>query len=128
MPEPNAARGATEAAPRVEYELQLYYWMKLIRVKMGVPCRNLQLLHRGLRHRRFEGRQGTARLAKQVTELAPVRWTRAAREHHTPLCGACVWRITDFPKNQQFATHRLLLLATIDLRAYGGACESRPAQ
>ncbi len=35
MPEPNAARGATEAAPRVEYELQLYYWMKLIRVKMG---------------------------------------------------------------------------------------------
>src|ERR1700681_2646837 len=31
MPETNAARGATEPAPRVEYELQLYYWMKLIR-------------------------------------------------------------------------------------------------
>src|SRR5712671_1487685 len=31
MPETNAARGSTDAAPRVEYELQLYYWMKLIR-------------------------------------------------------------------------------------------------
>src|SRR5260370_29544385 len=31
MPETNAARGATEPAPRVEYELQLYYWMNLIR-------------------------------------------------------------------------------------------------
>src|SRR5712675_74493 len=31
MPETNAARGSTEPAPRVEYELQLYYWMKLIR-------------------------------------------------------------------------------------------------
>lgn len=31
MPEPNAARGATDASPRIEYELQLYYWMKLIR-------------------------------------------------------------------------------------------------
>src|SRR6266436_8371726 len=31
MPETNVARGSTEPAPRVEYELQLYYWMKLIR-------------------------------------------------------------------------------------------------
>src|SRR6202167_417594 len=31
MPETNVARGAVEPAPRVEYELQLYYWMKLIR-------------------------------------------------------------------------------------------------
>src|SRR6202045_3957311 len=32
MPETNVARGAAvEPAPRVEYELQLYYWMKLIR-------------------------------------------------------------------------------------------------
>ncbi|HXM89471.1 MAG TPA: thiamine pyrophosphate-dependent dehydrogenase E1 component subunit alpha, partial [Candidatus Acidoferrum sp.] len=31
MPETNVAHGAVEAAPRVEYELQLYYWMKLIR-------------------------------------------------------------------------------------------------
>src|SRR5271156_2448015 len=31
MPETNVERGAVEHAPRVEYELQLYYWMKLIR-------------------------------------------------------------------------------------------------
>src|SRR5271156_3976589 len=31
MPETNVARGVVEPAPRVEYELQLYYWMKLIR-------------------------------------------------------------------------------------------------
>lgn len=31
MPEPTAVRGSTEPAPRVEHELQLYYWMKLIR-------------------------------------------------------------------------------------------------
>src|SRR5208282_2668312 len=31
MPETNVARGSDEPAPRVEYELQLYYWMKLIR-------------------------------------------------------------------------------------------------
>ena len=31
MPETNVARGVAEPAPRVEYELQLYYWMKLIR-------------------------------------------------------------------------------------------------
>src|SRR5208282_282485 len=31
MPETNVARGSVETAPRVEYELQLYYWMKLIR-------------------------------------------------------------------------------------------------
>src|SRR5260370_39459495 len=31
MAETNAARGSVEPAPRVEYELQLYYWMKLIR-------------------------------------------------------------------------------------------------
>jgi TPP-dependent pyruvate/acetoin dehydrogenase alpha subunit len=31
MPETIAARGSADAAPRVEYELQLYYWMKLIR-------------------------------------------------------------------------------------------------
>src|SRR5215472_761372 len=31
MAETNVARGAAEPAPRVEYELQLYYWMKLIR-------------------------------------------------------------------------------------------------
>src|SRR5579863_4767101 len=31
MPETNVAHGVAEPAPRVEYELQLYYWMKLIR-------------------------------------------------------------------------------------------------
>ena len=31
MPETNVEHGAVEHAPRVEYELQLYYWMKLIR-------------------------------------------------------------------------------------------------
>src|SRR5271167_2523972 len=31
MAETNVARGSVEPAPRVEYELQLYYWMKLIR-------------------------------------------------------------------------------------------------
>jgi TPP-dependent pyruvate/acetoin dehydrogenase alpha subunit len=31
MAETNLAHGAAEPAPRVEYELQLYYWMKLIR-------------------------------------------------------------------------------------------------
>src|SRR5258707_2440185 len=31
MSETNVARGAVEPAPRVEYELQIYYWMKLIR-------------------------------------------------------------------------------------------------
>src|SRR6266849_11012440 len=31
MSETNVARGSTEPAPRVEYELNLYYWMKLIR-------------------------------------------------------------------------------------------------
>ena len=31
MAETNVANGAAEPAPRVEYELQLYYWMKLIR-------------------------------------------------------------------------------------------------
>src|SRR5437899_7812287 len=31
MPETNVARGSTEPAPGVEYDLQLYYWMKLIR-------------------------------------------------------------------------------------------------
>src|SRR5271163_87982 len=31
MPESNVARDAVEPAPIVEYELQLYYWMKLIR-------------------------------------------------------------------------------------------------
>src|SRR5271166_751544 len=31
LPETNVARGAADPAPRVEYELQLYYWMKLIR-------------------------------------------------------------------------------------------------
>jgi TPP-dependent pyruvate/acetoin dehydrogenase alpha subunit len=31
MPEPSGAHDAAETSPRVEYELQLYYWMKLIR-------------------------------------------------------------------------------------------------
>src|SRR6201993_1321409 len=31
MSETSVARGSVEPAPRVEYELQLYYWMKLIR-------------------------------------------------------------------------------------------------
>src|ERR1700738_332140 len=31
MPETNAARGSTEPAPRIEYEMKLYYQMKLIR-------------------------------------------------------------------------------------------------
>jgi TPP-dependent pyruvate/acetoin dehydrogenase alpha subunit len=31
MAETNVARGSAEPAPHVEYELQLYYWMKLIR-------------------------------------------------------------------------------------------------
>src|SRR6202050_5917133 len=31
MPETNVAHGAVEAAPRGEYELQLYDWVKLIR-------------------------------------------------------------------------------------------------
>ncbi|HUA34259.1 MAG TPA: thiamine pyrophosphate-dependent dehydrogenase E1 component subunit alpha [Candidatus Binataceae bacterium] len=31
MPQPSGAHDAAETSPRVEYELQLYYWMKLIR-------------------------------------------------------------------------------------------------
>jgi pyruvate dehydrogenase E1 component alpha subunit len=31
MPEPTAVRGSAELAPKLEHELQLYYWMKLIR-------------------------------------------------------------------------------------------------
>jgi TPP-dependent pyruvate/acetoin dehydrogenase alpha subunit len=31
MPESIGARGEPESSPRIEYELQLYYWMKLIR-------------------------------------------------------------------------------------------------
>ena len=31
MPQPSGVQGAAETSPRIEYELQLYYWMKLIR-------------------------------------------------------------------------------------------------
>jgi TPP-dependent pyruvate/acetoin dehydrogenase alpha subunit len=31
MPEPTPVRGSAEPAPKLEHELQLYYWMKLIR-------------------------------------------------------------------------------------------------
>jgi TPP-dependent pyruvate/acetoin dehydrogenase alpha subunit len=31
MPQTSGAQGAAETSPRVEYELQLYYWMKLVR-------------------------------------------------------------------------------------------------
>ena len=37
---------------------------------------------------------------------------------------ACVWRITDFPKNQQFATHRLVIDFSHDV----ANCRSRLRQ
>src|ERR1700687_1037099 len=74
MPETNAARGSTEPAPRVEYELQLYYWMKLIRAFEERVSR----LHRPNKTMGAVDGQGDGTLAREG--LVPARRRFGARD------------------------------------------------